>query len=117
MSAITTSLKVGPGDVKDVELVRVTELKTRLKDILNGVSHDKPVVIARNDRPTAVVISIEEFNALVDRIPDPLDVLRQRFSGLLERISAPGAAEAGERVYQALPSEIAAAARAAAKRG
>lgn len=110
--ARSTSLPLGPGEIGEVDLVSTTDLKQRMSRVLDGVTHRQPVVIARNDRPTAVLISIEDYTKLIERIPDPIEALRQRFAGLLQRVSAPGAEAASDKVYAATAAELAAAARA-----
>lgn len=108
-STQNTRLQLGPGVIGDVELISVTDLKKRLSSVLDGVVH-QPVVISRHDQPTAVLISLKDYTQLVEQIPDPIEVLRQQFSHLLQRASAPGAEAASDQVYTGTPGDLAAAA-------
>lgn len=109
-STQNTRLQLAPGVIGDVELISVTDLKKRLSSVLGRVVHHQPVVISRHDQPTAVLISLKDYTQLVEQIPDPIEALRQQFSHLLQRASAPGADAASDQVYTGTPGDLAAAA-------
>ena len=73
------------------------------------------VAITRDDRPRAVVLSMEEYEALAPQIDDPLEVLRAEFDALVERMQTADAAAAGRALFEASPRELGRAARSAAR--
>jgi hypothetical protein len=54
--------------------------------------------------------SAQNIAQVVEQIPDPIEALRQQFSSLLHRASAPGAEAASDQVYAGTSAELAAAA-------
>ena len=70
----------------------------------------EPVVITRNARPTAVMLSIEAYERLVEAVPDPLARLTAEFDALLARMQTPAAKAAVNALFAATPAELGAAA-------
>jgi len=74
------------------------------------------VAITRRNRPRAVVLSIEEYEALTGRLEDPLESLRGEFDALVGRMQTSQAKAAGETLFAATRGRRGPAARSAARR-
>ena len=70
----------------------------------------EPVVITRNARPTAVMLSIEAYERLVEAVPDPLARLTAEFDALLARMQTPAAKAAVDALFAGTPAELGAVA-------
>ena len=66
----------------------------------------EPVVITRNARPTAVMLSVEAYERLVEAVPDPLAPLTAEFDALLARIQTPAAKSAVDALFTATPEQL-----------
>jgi prevent-host-death family protein len=76
------------------------------------------VVVTKHDDAKAVMLSIEEFNALVEPDVQRLEHLRQEFDVLLADMQKPSAKAAMKAAFSASPQSLGkAAAAAASKRG
>ena len=64
------------------------------------------VVITRNARPTAVMLSIEAYEQLVQAIPDPLAQLMAEFDALVKQMQAPTAKLAVDALFTATPEQL-----------
>jgi PHD/YefM family antitoxin component YafN of YafNO toxin-antitoxin module len=76
----------------------------------------RAVAITRHDKPRAVLVSIEEYEALTGREPDYFAGLMEKYRGLLDRMQGPEQRAAAERAFNATPEELGAAAVWAAQR-
>lgn len=115
MSTVTSSTRLPSphGQTEEVDLFSATEAKSRFSQLIESVRQHQKVVISRNDKATAVLISIEDYAALVASIPDPLEPLRRQFSDLLQAISST-TATASAALHTATSAELGEAAHAAA---
>ena len=78
----------------------------------------EPVVITRNARPTAVMLSIEAYERLVEAVPDPLAQLTAEFDALVARMQTPTAKSAVDALLTATPEQLGeAAVRGAGRAG
>jgi antitoxin Phd len=102
--------------VSDLDTVSATELKNATAEILDSVRSRRAVVITRHDRPRAVLLSIEEYEALAHRDPPWLADLKDHYMGILEAMQAPEQKEAALRAFNATPEELGQAALEGAKR-
>ena len=73
------------------------------------------VVITKHDSPKAVLISMEQFNALRRAPQLKLDALSERFDALLERMQTPQARAGMKAAFHASPAQLGKAALAAAR--
>lgn len=90
-----------------VESLPSAEAKNGFSQLIERVSRTaKPVVITRNARPTAVVLSIEAYETLVADKPDPLAPLRQRFDEMVMQMQTPAAQNAVDQLFAATPAEL-----------
>jgi antitoxin Phd len=114
MSTLTFRNRLG--ELIDVPSVAATRLKNELGAVLEQAARGA-VAITRHDAPKAVLVSYEEFQALVNARAQSLEELDAEFDALLERMQAPDAKKGVDAAFKASPPELgrAAATRPAAK--
>ena len=72
-------------------------------------------MISRHDAPKAVLISVEDFNALSGGADTTLDALDREFDALLDRMQTPRARQAMEKAFGASGKAMGTAAVAAVR--
>lgn len=99
-----------------VELARVpaTRFKNELAAMFEQAALGRPVAITRHDTPKAVLISYEEFRALMESRNPSLGALEAEFDALLEGMQRPAARKAMAAAFDASPEAIGRAAAGAA---
>jgi len=98
--------------------VTATEGKNEFGHILESAIQGKTVVIKKHNTPKAVLISVDEFNALSDAGHAKIESLSDEFDALLARMQTPKARRAMTAAFSASPKQMGRAAVAlAAKRG
>jgi antitoxin Phd len=104
------------GELVDVPSVASTRLKNELAAVLEEAARGA-VAITRHNAPKAVLVSYEEFQALVNSRAQSLGELDSEFDALLERMQTPKARKGVEAAFRASPAELgrAASAKAGAK--
>jgi prevent-host-death family protein len=112
---IPVQLPVGKGETAKADQVPISEAKNRLAQLVDRVRDHERVVITRNDRPAAVLLSFEDYTEMAKAIPDPLAALEKRFEGLLSEIGR-SAATGSAALSRATPEELGNAAHAAARK-
>lgn len=107
-----------PGDKPASKHVTVTatEAKHQFARMLETVGRGRPVFITKHDAPKAVLLSVEDYEALVASRGRSLDALTCEFDALFERMQAPGARERVLAAFRASPEELGAAAVAEARK-
>ena len=84
-----------------------SDAKNGFAALLERVLHKpEPVVITRNARPTAVMLSIEAYERLVEAVPDPLAQLTVEFDALVARMQTPTAKSAVDALFAATPGQL-----------
>lgn len=96
--------------------ISATEAKNEFGRILETVIQGGKVVITKHDSPKAVLISMDEFNALSNAHKAELEALSEEFDGLLARMQAPAARAGMNAAFHATPKELGKAAAAAARK-
>ena len=74
------------------------------------------VVITKHDSPKAILLSMDEFNALSNAHRAELEALSEEFDGLLARMQTPAARASMNAAFHAMPKKLGKAAVAAARR-
>ena len=116
LSMNTLSVRNSRGQA--VESVSATTAKNAFGSVLERALTKGMVAITKRDKARAVLLSVEEYEALLERAPDPLKTLSADFDALVERMQLPKAKAAGKALFKATPSELGKAAVAnARKRG
>ena len=97
--------------------VPASRAKNAFGDLLDTAMQVGAVTITRHDKPKAVLVSQEEFDALTGARDEPLDRLGDRLDGLLTRMQTSDAREARRAAFDASSDTLGDAALAeAAKR-
>jgi antitoxin Phd len=98
--------------------VTATDAKKQFGRVLELVLKGGAVVITKHDAPKAVLLSLDEFNALTQATENPLDRLSADFDALLARMQTPRARAGMKAAFGASPRDLGrAAVTAARKRG
>ena len=105
------------GDLVDVPSIAATRVKNEFGVVLEQALQGGAIAITRHDAPKAVLISYEEFKALVkDRTPS-LHELRAEYDVLLSSMQTPKARKGMAAAFNATPAALGkAAVKAAGKR-
>jgi prevent-host-death family protein len=96
--------------------VSATEAKNEFGRILERVMQGGTVVITKHDSPKAVLISINEFNALTRANRASLDALSGEFDAQLARMQTSAARAGMKSAFDASPKQLGRAAVAAARK-
>src|SRR4051812_9215148 len=103
------------GELVDVPAVAATRLKNEFGSVMEQALRGGAVAITRHETPKAVLVSYEEFQALVrDRAPS-LNDLSAEYDGLLEHMQTPAAKRGLAAAFDAEPAELGRAAVKAAR--
>lgn len=111
MTALT--LRNARGEDIPVTEFSATEAKNSFGRVLDAASSQGMVAITKRDRPTAVVLSLDAYQALLGAQVKPLDTLTQEFDALLQHMQAPASRDAMLDAFGAPPEELGQAALAA----
>ncbi len=101
----------------EVEAFSATDAKKSFGAILNAAIADGIVAITRQNHTRAVILSLEEYEALLRRLPDPLAQLRGEFDELVAAMQTPKARKAVDTLFQATSKKLGRAAVKGAARG
>jgi len=116
MSASFRSSTHASARVRGLPVVTATELKNSTADIIEQVATKRAVAITRHDKPRAVLLSIEEYEALTGQDTDWLEGLKGKYRAMLDRMQEPEQRAAADRLFQATPEQLGQAAVWAAQR-
>lgn len=96
--------------------VTATDAKKEFGRVLEAVLQGGVVVITKHDAPKAVLMSVDEFDALSRAGEATLDALTGRFDALLARMQTPKARAGMKAAFDASPKQLGKAALAVARR-
>lgn len=105
MAAIT--FRNSRGELVDIPSIPATRIKNEFGSALETVARRGAVAITRHDTPKAVLVSYEEFQALVKAQSRSLDDLSGEFDDLLALMQTPRARKAAAAAFDASPAELA----------
>jgi antitoxin Phd len=94
--------------------VAASEAKNQFGQVLESALRDGAVVITKHDAPKAILLSIEELQAIASR--SRLDTLADEFDAKYVQMQKPGFAKAIDRSFAATPKQLGAAAVKAARK-
>ncbi len=114
MSALTFRNKLG--ELVDIQSIPATQLKNKFASVLDQAVRGGPVAITKHDSARAILISVEEFEALVGERTRSLDALGAQFDGLLARMQTPAAKKGRHAAFNASPRALGRAAVKAARK-
>jgi antitoxin Phd len=92
--------------VQELPTITATELKNATADVFEQVAAKKAVAITRHEKPRAILLSVEQYEALTGQRPDWLEQLHEEYSGMLDRMQEPEQRAAAERAFNATPEEL-----------
>ncbi len=93
-----------------------TDAKKQFGRVLEMVLRGGAVVITKHDAPKAILISVDEFNALTKATERTLDTLSADFDAMLTRMQTPKARARMKAAFGASPKELGKAAVASARK-
>ena len=116
MSTSYQNLSTPSPRVAEMPTISATELKNATADVFEQVASRRAVAITRHDKPRAVLLSIDQYEALTAQHNPPwLEQLHAEYRGLLDRMQGPEQRAAAERAFNATPEELGEAAVWAAR--
>jgi len=104
------------GERVEAASVTATNAKKEFGRVLETVMQGGMVVITKHDAPKAVLISVDEFDALAQASQAKLDTLSKQFDALLARMQTPKARAGMKAAFDASPKQLGRAALAVARR-
>ena len=104
------------GETVDTSSVTATDAKKEFARMLEMVIRGGVVVITKHDAPKAVLLSVDEFNALARAPQQRLDALSGEFDALLAGMQTPKMRAGMKAAFAASPKQLGRAAVAAARR-
>jgi prevent-host-death family protein len=107
------------GQAVEASSVTATDAKKQFGRVLEMVLRGGAVVITKHDAPKAILLSVDEFNALTQATTGgSLDSLSADFDAMLARMQTPRARSGMQAAFGASPKALGrAAVTAARKRG
>ena len=93
-----------------------TEVKNEFGRILEKAIRGEPVLITKHASPKAVLISLDQFNALKNAPEFKLDTLSGEFNALLARMQSSRARTAMKAAFSSSPQQLGKAAVLAARK-
>jgi antitoxin Phd len=115
MSTSYTTPSTPSPRIADMPAISATELKNATADVFEKVATKRAVAITRHDKPRAVLLSVEQYEALTGQRPDWLEQLYEEYQGMLDRMQGPEQRAAADRAFNATPEELGKAAVLAAQ--
>ena len=89
----------------------VTDAKKQFGRVLDMVLRGGAVIITKHDAPKAIILSMDEFNALAKATERTLDALSADFDAMLARMQTPRARAQMKAAFGASPKKLGPAAR------
>lgn len=112
----TLTFRNSHGALVDIPSFAATQVKNEFGMILDKATRGGAVAITRHDTPKAVLVSYEEFSALVQARSRSLDNLGAEFDDLLDRMQHPKVRKGLHSAFNAAPAKLARAAVKAARK-
>jgi prevent-host-death family protein len=104
------------GELVDIPRVPATRFKNEFGAIFEQAALGGAVAITKHDAPKAVLISYDEFQALLRARSPGLDDLGAQFDALLHGMQAPKVKKAMAAAFEAPPAKLGRAAVKAARK-
>jgi prevent-host-death family protein len=102
------------GQLIDLPVVTASRFKSEFGTVFEQAAVGGAVAITKHDMPKAVLLSFDEFQALVAARSPRLDALGDEFDALLARMQTPAARQGLSDAFDASPDELGRAAVVAA---
>lgn len=104
------------GSLIDVPAIAASEVKNRFGAVLDLATHGGAVAITKHDTTKAVLISLQEFEALVGNQQSSLAALGAEFDGLLVKMQTPATRKGIKTAFSSTPAALGNAAVKSARR-
>ena len=104
------------GELIDIQSVPATRLKNEFASVLDLAVRGGPVAITKHDSAKAILISVDEFDALVNRSASSRDALGAQFDGSLARMQPTKSKKGMHTAFNASPQVLGRAAAKAARK-
>jgi antitoxin Phd len=101
--------------VQELPTITATELKNSTADVFEQVAAKQAIAITRHEKPRAILLSVEQYEALTGQRPEWLETLHEEYRGMLERMQGPEQQAGAEKLFRATPEELGQAALWAAR--
>ena len=101
--------------VQELPTITATELKNSTADVFEQVAAKQAIAITRHEKPRAILLSVEQYEALAGQRPEWLEKLHEEYRGMLERMQGPEQRAGAEKLFRATPEELGQAALWAAR--
>ena len=101
--------------VQELPTITATELKNATADVFEQVAAKQAIAITRHEKPRAILLSVEQYEALTGQRPEWLETLHEEYRGMLERMQGPEQRAGAEKLFKATPEELGQAALWAAQ--
>lgn len=101
--------------VQELPTITATELKNSTADVFEQVAAKQAIAITRHEKPRAILLSVEQYEALTGHRPEWLEKLHEEYRGMLERMQGPEQRAGAEKLFRATPEELGQAALWAAQ--
>ena len=115
MSTIYQSPTTTVPRVQELPTITATELKNATADVFEQVAAKQAIAITRHEKPRAILLSVEQYEALTGHRPEWLEKLHEEYRGMLERMQGPEQRAGAEKLFRATPEELGQAALWAAQ--
>jgi len=94
------------GELVDLAEIPATRFKNEFAAMFERAALGQPVAITKHERPKAVLISYEEFQALMRARSTGLGELEAKFDTMLAGMQGPKARAAMERAFDSPPARV-----------
>jgi prevent-host-death family protein len=115
MSTVYQSPTTTVPRVQELPTITATELKNATADVFEQVAAKQAIAITRHEKPRAILLSVEQYEALTGHRPEWLEKLHEEYRGMLERMQGPEQRAGAEKLFRATPKELGQAALWAAQ--
>lgn len=115
MSTVYQSPTTTVPRVQELPTITATELKNATADVFEQVAAKQAIAITRHEKPRAILLSVEQYEALAGQRPAWLETLHEEYRGMLERMQGPEQRAGAEKLFKATPEELGQAALWAAQ--
>ena len=106
MSTVYQSPTTTVPRVQELPTITATELKNATADVFEQVAAKQAIAITRHEKPRAILLSVEQYEALTGHQPEWLEKLHEEYRGMLERMQGPEQRAAAERAFNATPDQL-----------
>ncbi len=95
------------GELIDAPQFTASQAKHRFGELLDAALRIGPVAITKQRRPSAVLISLEDYRTLTQAEDRALAALSAEFDRRFEAMQTPGAVAAMQRAFDTPPAQLA----------